>query len=99
LRGRVATPEARPVDRATFARARRRGDGGDELLDRFLDLERGMASVAGLRRSSNDDAYRRYREWLAFTLTADAFLDALAADRGIVRHQVDEHLVLPVRAA
>jgi hypothetical protein len=99
LRGRVATPEARPVDRATFGRARRRGEGGDELLDRFLDLERGMARVAGLRRSSNDEAYRRYREWLAFTLTADAFLDALAADRGIVRHQVDEHLDLPVRAA
>jgi hypothetical protein len=91
LGGRVADPDTDPVDEATFDRARRRGDADDEHLRRFLDLERYMADIAGLRRPPARDAYRRYREWLSFTVKTEAFLEALDADLGIGPRQVEEH--------
>jgi hypothetical protein len=93
LRGRVRSYETDPVDEATFDRARRRddGEGDDEQLDRFLDLERSMADIAGLRRRPAREAYRRYCEWLAFTAKSEAFLDALDSDLRIGPSHVAGH--------
>jgi hypothetical protein len=94
LRGRVPDRAADPVDEATFDRARRRGDADDPhdaRLGQFLELERYMADIADLRRRPAREAYRRYREWLAFTTRSDAILQALDADLGIGPRYVEGH--------
>ncbi|MCU1449686.1 MAG: hypothetical protein JWP02_1856 [Acidimicrobiales bacterium] len=91
LRGRVRDDDTHPVDEATFDQARRRGDSDDQRLARFLDLERSMADIAGLRRRPAREAYRSYREWLAFTAKTDAFLEALDSDLAIGPSHVAGH--------
>jgi hypothetical protein len=91
LRGRVASHDSHPVDEATFSRTRRQGHAGDERLGQFLDLERYMGEIAGLRRRPDREAYRRYREWHAFTAKTDAFLEALDSDLGVGPSNIEGH--------
>ncbi|MDP9433382.1 MAG: hypothetical protein M3P91_11925 [Actinomycetota bacterium] len=56
---------------------------GDEYVDRFAAAAASMAALAGLLvQDSDQEAYGRYREWLAFVSSADAFTTSVRDDIG-----------------
>lgn len=77
-------PGWRPVPEAEFREGLERGFCGDERLQAFIDLERFMAEVAGIRASADPtDSYARYREWGAYTARGKAFVEAATRDLGL----------------
>jgi hypothetical protein len=68
----------------------------DEYVSRFAAVAASMAALTGLpAQDSDEEAYRRYREWLAFVSSADAFTMSVADDLGQDRAGAGAH---PLRA-
>ena len=65
-----------------FAGALRKGSDDDDLLSRFVGVERRMRSMAQLENPDPEEAYARYKEWLPFILRSDAFIRDAALDLG-----------------
>jgi hypothetical protein len=76
--------QARPAERTRFIADRASGRSGTGSVSDFLELERFMASLAGIDLSpDHEDAYNRYQQWWSMTATRRGFVDAATADFGM----------------
>jgi hypothetical protein len=73
----ITPPE--PLDRRSFGRSYRDGEGADSWVVRFLDVQRRAHDAAGKELEPDVEvAYARYRDWLPFAYRQQVVLDRVA---------------------